>query len=1238
MRPRQTLFLILLLFCIPFIQAATITFSNSPVVTSLASQNVQLLNAGDVQVAADAVNHAPVWSFGSRMTFYLAENELFSKDLQPLASDPDAQDVVLLFDASELPPGASLDTSVLRWLPGYDQAGSYTSTVTVSDGRGESAEAKILFEVADRNRPPSLSVMGETHIRQVEPLMLQLVGEDPDPENTGFVYEAIPLPSWMILEPDTGILKNRTDPVPGVYPITFSVTDSQGSTVFKVVVITVDEQLPYSVRIIPARRNAPAVGETFSVDVTIDAVEDLYGFQFDLRFNEKALRVLDVQEGPFLNRDGVRTDFAIQAGVFNDTGFVRGVTNTRVRDVRFDVDPETGKLVEVVVKPESLEGMDGSGTLAIVAFEMLDNLQECILELQKLKLYSSHTELPAQSFSAVIVPRTPIQEVVDTSPPSPVSIAQPEEWILDANPQIHWEASVDAESGVVDYEYVVDGTLNNQADGPWTAIGMVTTGLTITPALDDGKYEVWLRAKNSVGLYSQPARVIVQVDATPPQPVTELTAESVDGTRILLTWEPSTASDAAQYHIYWDNAQGTVDYQTRLAILPHPAHTWTSAPLTEGERYTFGIRTEDQAGNLEQNTSIQISMLVNKPPMPVSDLRAQPISGGRVRLTWRASPSTDVSQYHVYTDDGTGTIDHTQIIGSVLAPTTSWSSDSLTHDVTYRFIVRAMDTEGVEDVSLPIVASATVDGIAPDPPTDFTGESLPEAIVRLAWTPSASSDVVQYYIYWDNGTGKVDYANPIADVAHPEATWESGQLTDGTTYTFALRAIDSAGNISQDTAALVSLLAVNNQLPKIESLSSVLGTQTGDIRITYMLSDRESDTLNLVCEYSVDAGNSWRRATIDGLIEGLSNYQYYGILTWRSRADIPSTQGTDVRLRFTLSDTRAGEPVQTRTFRLVNLLADYDDDRDVDFEDLELFTSVWRQNDLRCDIGPATGTPPDLLPTFDGKLDFEDLAVFILMWNWSYRNVQVAPVMEPVTGGDRQQIVGFDVLKEISGQQLVILALTQPPELQVARLVFTFDPDALRVAQASPGNLWRGSAPLFLNYVDNERGVVEVQIARLGERQKGPDERPKSPTNRDVLASLQFEPLSANDVAVQVIYELRDDLGRVITQGRQTVSWHASPNTTRLLPNYPNPFNPETWIPYQLAEDASVTIQIDSANGRKVRMLELGHKRAGWYGGKEEAAYWDGRNDWGEIVASGVYFYTMRTGTFTATKRLVVVR
>ncbi len=99
-----------------------------------------------------------------------------------------------------------------------------------------------------------------------------------------------------------------------------------------------------------------------------------------------------------------------------------------------------------------------------------------------------------------------------------------------------------------------------------------------------------------------------------------------------------------------------------------------------------------------------------------------------------------------------------------------------------------------------------------------------------------------------------------------------------------------------------------------------------------------------------------------------------------------------------------------------------------------------------------------------------------------------------------------------------------------------------------------------------------------------------------------------------------------------------TPKRTALLANYPNPFNPETWIPYQLSKPAEVSLTIYAANGKMIKTLVLGHQDAGIYKSRSRAVHWDGRNSIGEPVASGIYFYTLIAGDFTATRKMLIMK
>ena len=122
---------------------------------------------------------------------------------------------------------------------------------------------------------------------------------------------------------------------------------------------------------------------------------------------------------------------------------------------------------------------------------------------------------------------------------------------------------------------------------------------------------------------------------------------------------------------------------------------------------------------------------------------------------------------------------------------------------------------------------------------------------------------------------------------------------------------------------------------------------------------------------------------------------------------------------------------------------------------------------------------------------------------------------------------------------------------------------------------------------------------------------------------------------------IEDDGSIVFQQGianLQRLLASLIPEDTVLLPNYPNPFNPETWIPYQLSEPAEVTLRIYAINGKLVRILALGQMPAGVYQSRSRAAYWNGRNTVGERVSNGVYFYTLTAEGFSATRKMLILK
>ena len=169
----------------------------------------------------------------------------------------------------------------------------------------------------------------------------------------------------------------------------------------------------------------------------------------------------------------------------------------------------------------------------------------------------------------------------------------------------------------------------------------------------------------------------------------------------------------------------------------------------------------------------------------------------------------------------------------------------------------------------------------------------------------------------------------------------------------------------------------------------------------------------------------------------------------------------------------------------------------------------------------------------------------------------------------------------------------------------------------------------------NDDGVVDAKDATIVTEHLGEGNAPAAPLHAETFTKLTPEAVRQ---AIEFL-RIADDGSAVYSNALtmlQELLILLIPEKTTLLANYPNPFNPETWIPYQLAKDSQVSITIYETTGAVVRTLSLGHQPAGYYTDRTRAVYWDGRNAVGEPVASGVYFYTIIAGDFTATRKMLI--
>ena len=225
---------------------------------------------------------------------------------------------------------------------------------------------------------------------------------------------------------------------------------------------------------------------------------------------------------------------------------------------------------------------------------------------------------------------------------------------------------------------------------------------------------------------------------------------------------------------------------------------------------------------------------------------------------------------------------------------------------------------------------------------------------------------------------------------------------------------------------------------------------------------------------------------------------------------------------------------------------------------------------------------------------------------------------------------------EVGEQFTVHINITGGEAIAGYQFTVTFDPTVFRYISAEDAGYFPSGA--YTVPLEGEQDITLVAAA-LESTATEPG---------GTLATLTFEVLKSDPFSslhlTDVILADADATAMMVRLSgdhdgsRTELTPLAPPEQTAMLPNYPNPFNPETWIPYQLAQPAEVTLTIFGANGQLVRTLALGHKVAGVYQSKSRAAYWDGRNNFGERVASGLYFYTLTAGDFTATGKMLILK
>jgi len=292
---------------------------------------------------------------------------------------------------------------------------------------------------------------------------------------------------------------------------------------------------------------------------------------------------------------------------------------------------------------------------------------------------------------------------------------------------------------------------------------------------------------------------------------------------------------------------------------------------------------------------------------------------------------------------------------------------------------------------------------------------------------------------------------------------------------------------------------------------------------------------------------------------------------------------------------------------------------------------------MDCDIGPtaATQTHSDDsrygLPKTDGVVDFDDLMIFTM----NYDDVTPAPFFEPTAFEEGAPFVFLDSQhRTVAEGEIFPVALKLNPELRAkgAHLVLNYDARHFEVVNVTEGNI----GPSFFR-AETKGALININVVALGV---------DVPLTSATIANVEFRSKEATPESA--IYLSRIDLRSVKNEkidselsnfsgGKLSLSV-GKPDITKVYPNYPNPFNPETWIPFQLDKETDVMVKIYDLRGNLVKAVSLERIPAGYYLSKARAFHWNGRNDFGERVSSGIYFYQFKAGKVIKTSKMVVLK
>jgi hypothetical protein len=305
-----------------------------------------------------------------------------------------------------------------------------------------------------------------------------------------------------------------------------------------------------------------------------------------------------------------------------------------------------------------------------------------------------------------------------------------------------------------------------------------------------------------------------------------------------------------------------------------------------------------------------------------------------------------------------------------------------------------------------------------------------------------------------------------------------------------------------------------------------------------------------------------------------------------------------------------GSPIDNDTsYTFVSAAGDYDQNNTLDFDDFNTFVIAWNNNATDYELAPHSGEIPIISIQPDSSFDIYDLATFASMWNWFAGAFQSSP-----------QFGGYDVVSMDADQNgNSLLVNLENNEFIASQTIIKYDPEIVSVSVSDPSLAKVSSSSMVLVNANPDSGYITITSSQL------------SGAIEDQL-NLELIPRTKQEYSIEVAIQGSDANGSV-TQKRTSIDLIPIPTTYSLSQNYPNPFNASTMIEYGLPSNSELNISIFDIRGRFVKEMHSGPQQAGYH-----AIQWNGLNDNGQGVASGVYFIVLNAPEYRVARKALILK